>query len=240
MKLSHKRLQDLEELEDNIGYKFNNKELLNFAFIHSSYSNENKDYENKNNERLEFLGDVVVSLIVSRELFLLFKDVPEGDLTRMRSQIVCEKSFSEAAIDLNLGKYLLLSKGEENTGGRTRESILADTFEAFCGAVFLDSDFNNISEFLINRFKNIVTDKILNNGLFIDYKTKLQELYHKSTGGKIRYHLDNEIGPDHEKTFYISAMEGNKALGKGFGKNKKIAEQKAAKDALLKMGVLDE
>ena len=155
MKLSHKRLQDLEELEDNIGYKFNNKELLNFAFIHSSYSNENKDYENKNNERLEFLGDVVVSLIVSRELFLLFKDVPEGDLTRMRSQIVCEKSFSEAAVDLNLGKYLLLSKGEENTGGRTRESILADTFEAFCGAVFLDSDFNNISEFLINRFKNI-------------------------------------------------------------------------------------
>ncbi len=229
----------LEILEKEIGYQFTDRQLLQTAFTHSSYANENKEIGGNFNERLEFLGDAVVDLVVSEVLYSFYLNKSEGFLTKTRSQIVCESSFAQAARVLGLERFLLLGRGEDLTGGRYRDSILADLFEAFCGALYLDGGYSFLFDFLQNRFKEIVSHQIEDQALFIDYKTMLQEHFHKTNKSKIRYKLEREIGPDHNKKFYMQAVDLNKVIGSGCGNNKKEAEQSAAKDALERIGVIN-
>jgi len=240
LKINDKRLKLLKEFENKIDYKFKDIELLNLAFFHSSYANENKNINNLSNERLEFLGDSVVDLIVSDMLYKLQQDIPEGEMTKLRSQMVCESSFAFVARNIGLGKYLLMGKGEELSGGRNRNSILADTFEAVCGAIYLDSSFDTIYKSLSKLFYNTFLNHLENNIKFIDYKTKLQEYNQQNSPIKLKYRIKKEEGPDHDKTFYIDVYEGARYLGSGVGKSKKAAEQNAAKDALTRSGVLNE
>lgn len=240
VKISSDRRLILEELEKVIKYKFNDIGRLNVALTHSSFANENKLLVHKNNERLEFLGDVVLNLIVSQYLYSRFEESPEGDLTKKRATIVCESSLAFASRKLNLGKYILLGKGEESTGGRSRESILADTFEAVLGAIYIDGGLKATENFLLGIFEEEAIYAFTTGNLFTDYKTELQETLQKNTNEKIEYTVEKEVGPDHSKKFYMNVIVENKVIGKGIGKNKKEAEQMAAKQALYKMGDLNE
>lgn len=223
-------------LKKKINYKFKDKELLKLAFTHSSYTNENKDYPH-NNERLEFLGDSVVNLVVTDLTFDHLKNSNEGDLTKLRASMVCENSFAEAARELTIDKYIRLGNGEEKNGGRHRPSLLADTFEAVMGAIYLDSDFNTVKNLLNKIFREEVLIDLTNNAFQFDYKTQLQEKYFKLTGKRVKYIIDGESGPDHDKTFYSSVRCDTKLLGKGKGKSKKEAEHDAARVALNNLGL---
>lgn len=236
---SVERISHLEKFQQKIKYSFNRPELLNIALTHSSYANEYKKQNIKHNERLEFLGDSVLSVVVSDYIFNKFPNYPEGDLTKLRATIVCEPSLGEAAQQLQLGKYLLLGKGEDITGGRNRISILSDTFEAVIGAIYLDGKLNKSKEFILDNLTDIIHKAVAGN-LFIDYKTELQEMLQKTTKNKINYIVMDEKGPDHNKTFYVAVKVGDKLLGEGNGKSKKEAEQESAKTALNKMGVFNE
>lgn len=236
MNISSERLKILNELQSSINYKFKNINLLNTSLTHSSYANESKQKDITSNERLEFLGDVVIDLVVSEYLFKRFIEFPEGELTKRRASIVCESSLAFAARKVNLGKYLLLGKGEESTGGRSRDSILADAFESLTGAIYIDEGIKSAEKFLLANFEQEVIYAASKGNLFIDYKTELQELLQKKTKSKIEYKVENEVGPDHRKKFYMNVIVENKVIGKGMGRNKKEAEQNAAKQALLKMG----
>lgn len=233
------RLEHLEEFQQKINYKFNKIELLNIALTHSSYANEHKKQNLKHNERLEFLGDSVLGVVVSDYIFDEFPKYPEGELTKLRATIVCEPSLAFAAQKLKLGEYLLLGKGEDATGGRERLSILSNTFEAVIGSIYLDGKFNKSKDFILDNLTDIIHEAVHGN-LFIDYKTELQEVLQKTTKDKIKYVVMNEEGPDHNKTFYMAVKVGDKLLGEGIGKSKKEAEQKSAKTALKQMGVFDE
>ncbi|MCI5997776.1 MAG: ribonuclease III [Parvimonas sp.] len=239
MKISNDRLKLLRELMDKVQYKFKDIDLLNTAFIHRSYLNENK-CEKISNERLEFLGDIIIGYIVSVELYNQFPDKNEGFLTKIRSKIVCEESFAFAARELNLGKYLLLGKGEDSFGGRDRNSILADTFEAFFGAVYLDGGIETVERIVNDNFFDRVIYKIHKDIFIKDYKSSLQEFFHKNISAKIKYCVCDERGPDHNKEFDICVMVNDEVMGRGTGKNKKQAEQNAAKNALIKLGVISE
>lgn len=232
--MKQSRRQRLRRFQEEIGYIFTNPSLLEQALTHSSFANECKT-TTAFNERLEFLGDAVVDLIVSEVLYKKFSDQPEGILTKYRSKIVCEPSFARASRSLQLHEILLLGKGEEMTGGRQRDSLLADTFEAFCGAMYLDSGYKSTSRFLLDRFEEKALQGLSGHRMFTDYKTSLQELYHQRTTSKIKYRVRKESGPDHDKTFYIDAYSQNQKLGSGIGKSKKEAEQQAAKCALEKI-----
>lgn len=233
MEISARRRQLLESLEKKISYKFKDIEKLNISLIHSSFANENKIVHHKNNERLEFLGDVVLNLVVSEYLYTRFRTLPEGELTKKRATIVCESSLAFGARQLDLGKYILLGKGEESTGGRQRDSILADTFEAVLGAVYMDSNLSQARSFLLDKFESEAIYAFTRGNLFKDYKTELQEFLQKIKADRIDYRVEKEMGPDHDKRFYINVIVENKVIGKGIGKNKKDAEQMAAKQALL-------
>jgi len=228
------------EFEKIINYIFNNIEILEKSLTHSSYSNEDKAYNKVNNERLEFLGDAVLSISVSRYIFDEFPDYPEGDLTKLRAQVVCEDTLSLVAENLNLGKYLLLGKGEEASGGRERKSILADAVEAVIAAIYLDGGYKQAEKFVLDNLTKYI--KLAVKGKVVtDFKSYLQEYYQsKSQSCKIRYVVVKEEGPDHEKTFHVNVVVNKKVVGKGIGKNKKIAEQDAAKDALMQEGRLNE
>jgi len=228
------------EFEKIIGYKFNNIKILEESLTHSSYSNEDKAYNKVNNERLEFLGDAVLSISVSRYIFDEFPDYPEGDLTKLRAQVVCEDTLSLVAANLNLGKYLLLGKGEESSGGRERKSILADAVEAVIAAIYLDGGYKQAEKFVLNNLTEYI--KLAVKGKIItDFKSYLQEYCQsKSQSCKIRYVVTKEEGPDHDKVFHVNVMVNKNVAGKGVGKNKKIAEQNAAKDALIQEGCLNE
>ena len=195
---------------------------------------------NENNERLEFLGDAIIGLIVSQYLYDRFEELPEGELTKKRAAIVCESSLAFAARKIDLGAYILLGKGEETTGGRNRDSILADAFEALAGAIFLDGGLDNTRQYLIGMFEEEVIYAISKGSLFIDYKTELQEVLQKRTKSKIEYEVEREVGPDHNKKFYMNVIVENKVIGSGMGRNKKEAEQMAAKQALLRIGEKNE
>lgn len=236
--MNSKRKKDLEEFQKSIGYTYSVIDLLNLAFTHSSYTNENTAYRD-HNERLEFLGDSVVNLVVTDLLYRDYKNLPEGDLTRIRASIICEDSFSKASSYLNIPKYILLGRGEEMNGGRKRKSLMADSFEAFCGSMYLDSNFNTVRNFLFEKFYKIVVDFISTHNV-IDYKTMLQEEIQKFTRDKLRYKLIREEGPDHNKTFYFEVSLGSKILGKGKGKSKKEAEHNAAQDSLRKMTIIND
>lgn len=236
MKISSKRKKSLDKIQKNIDYKFKDTYLLNRSLTHSSYANENKMKNYENNERLEFLGDVVVNLIVSEYLYQTYPELPEGELTKKRATIVCESSLAFAGRKINLGEYTLLGKGEEATGGKNRESILADTFEALTGAMYIDSNLVNTRKVLLEIFEEEVIYALSKGNLFIDYKTNLQEILQKKTKSKIQYCVEKEVGPDHNKKFYMNVIVENKIIGNGIGRNKKEAEQMAAKQALDKIG----
>lgn len=222
----------LSELQNKIGYKFKNIEYLQIALTHSSYANEMK-HGIKYNERVEFLGDAVLSIVVSDYLFNNYS-VPEGDLTKLRASLVCEKSLDEMAAKINLGKYLRLGKGEEMMGGRTRPSILADAFEAVIAAIYLDGGIENARKFILPFVKDMLDNK--DKLSFTDYKTLLQEIVQQNPEEVLSYKLVSEKGPDHDKVFVVEVHLNSNVIGKGQGKSKKQAEQMAAKQALELMG----
>lgn len=221
----------MTDIESLIGYEFKSKEILLTALTHSSYANENKKnkIKGKFNERLEFLGDSVLSLMVSDYLFKKYPDYSEGKMTRVRALIVCESSLYSAAKDMDLGKYLLVGKGEEKGGGRERPSILADAFEALIGAIYLDGGVHEAFKFLEKNLTDIIENTIRGNQLFVDYKTKIQEYVQKSPLRKIEYVLVDESGPDHEKLFVTELYISDELYGTGSGRTKKESEQNAAR-----------
>ena len=219
----------LKELEKRIGYKFQDFSLLKHALMHSSYTNEKHLPKYQCNERLEFLGDAVLELVSSEFLFLENPKEPEGKLTKTRASMVCEPSLAFCARDIELGSYLLLGKGEEATGGRTRESVTSDAMEALIGAIYLDGGFANAKEF-IHKF--ILSD-LENKKLFFDSKTILQEIVQADSNKSITYQLLKEEGPDHNKAFYVKVFIGDVDYGTGKGRTKKAAEQQAAYQAIL-------
>jgi ribonuclease-3 len=221
----------LQELQEKIGYQFQEEALLKQALTHSSFANEQKINKLKNYERLEFLGDAVLELISSEFLYNENVDMPEGQLTRMRASMVCEPALAYCARDISLNSYILLGKGEEATGGRTRDSIISDVMEAVIGAIFLDGGIENAKKF-IYRF---VLSDLENKILFLDSKTLLQEEIQKKNTAQLRYELVGETGPDHDKQFHVEAYLNNQLIGCGVGRTKKSAEQQAAYEALLKM-----
>jgi len=221
----------LQELQEKIGYQFQEEALLKQALTHSSFANEQKINKLKNYERLEFLGDAVLELISSEFLYNENVDMPEGQLTRLRASMVCEPALAYCARDIRLNSYILLGKGEEATGGRTRDSIISDVMEAVIGAIFLDGGIENAKKF-IYRF---VLSDLENKILFLDSKTLLQEEIQKKNTAQLRYELVGETGPDHDKQFHVEAYLNNQLIGCGVGRTKKSAEQQAAYEALLKM-----
>jgi len=224
-----KALYSPELLEEKIGYFFQKKEYLQQALTHSSYANEQKINRRPDYERLEFLGDAVLELVSSEFLFHKNKDMNEGKLTKTRSSMVCEPALAYCAKDIELDKYIFLGKGEEATGGRNRDSIISDVMEALIGAIYLDSGLEKAREF-INRFiLSDLEDKIL----FYDSKTILQEMVQTDASISLEYNLVREIGPDHDKEFEVEALINGEVAGRGIGKTKKAAQQKAAYEVLL-------
>lgn len=222
------RKEKIKELEEKIGYEFKNKELIWQALTHSSFSNEQKINKYKNYERLEFLGDAVLELLSSQFFFETYPEMPEGEMTKLRSSMVCELALAYCARDISLGDYLLLGKGEEITGGRTRDSIISDVMEAVIGALYLDGGLSVADAFV----KKYILSDLESKQLFYDSKTILQEEVQKE-GKSLTYELVSEIGPDHDKIFVMEVRIDGQMAGKGQGRNKKTAQQQAAYQALL-------
>ena len=219
----------IKDLETAIGYRFHNISLLQNALTHSSYANERWHNSLLSNERLEFLGDSVLGMLVAEYLYRTFPDRPEGELTRMRADMVCEKTLANVANSIGLGEHLLLGHGEEQSKGRTRNSILADAMESVIAACFLDGGMEAAQDF-VKRFILVeVPVKKLNNA---DYKTALQELVQQKKNQVLSYTLIGESGPDHDKQFTVEVSLNGKAVGQGTGTSKKRAEQMAAQAAI--------
>lgn len=219
----------LKLLEDRIGYHFHDIFLLKQAVTHSSYTNEQKINKAKHYERLEFLGDAVLELVSSEFLFKRHPEMPEGELTKMRASMVCEPSLAFCARDLELGKFLLLGKGEDITGGRHRDSIISDAMEAVTGAIFLDGGMEPAKQFIYRFILSDIEDK----QLFYDSKSNLQELIQGKLKKDFHYELRDEKGPEHDKIFEVEIFMEEESLGIGQGRTKKAAEQQAAYKALL-------
>lgn len=224
----------MQELQEKICYFFNDKDLLKTALTHSSYSNEIKSFC-QNNERLEFLGDSVISLIIAEYLFRIFPHDSEGDLTRIRASFVCDNSLVKFAKSINLGKFLIMGKGEINSGGQNRLSNLEDAFEALVGAIYLDGGIEVARKFVLRFMPD--KDNMKKIDYLTDYKTRLQEIIQQNPEEKVEYVLVNESGPDHDKIFEVELHLNSNIIGSGIGKSKKRAEQNAAKQALRLMGV---
>lgn len=227
-------MKEVTELLHTIDYEFNDVQLLKNALTHSSYSSEHRLPYSSNNERLEFIGDAYVDAAIGAELFKIMKDAPEGVLSKNRADVVREESLADAARRIGLGDYIYLGKGEESTGGRNKDSILADTFEAMIGAIILDGGYEAGKEVILrlldNKIKLAVEGKLRQ-----DYKTMLQEkLQENGTSVRMKYNIVSESGPDHNKTFTVELTVNNVTVGTGSGKSKSKAEQAAAKDALSK------
>ncbi len=223
----------MQELEIKLGYKFKNIALLGNALTHSSYANEARG-GTTSNERLEFLGDSVLSIIVSEYIYNEFSSLPEGELTKLRASLVCEKSLCSFSKELELGKFLKLGKGEDKGGGRERPSILADAFEAVLAAIYLDGGMEtarrHVMRFILAELKH------RDDEVFKDYKTALQEIIQRNPEESVTYILTDEKGPDHDKSFTVEVHLNSNSIGTGVGKSKKQAEQMAAKQALHLMG----
>ena len=220
-----------DSLTTILGYFFTNQELLFQAFRHPSYVYENEDLKSSDNQRLEFLGDAVISLAISHLLMESFPDIKEGDLSKYRASLVSENGLNHIARELHLGDYLLLGKGEEQTNGRKKPSIISDAFEALIGAIYLDGGFTEALRIITKLFSpllnTIALDKSMN-----DFKTELQEYSQETFQSPPEYRVEKETGPDHNKTFYVSVYLKDILSGRGKGKSKKEAEQNAAKEAL--------
>lgn len=217
-------------LEERLGYSFRNRALLETALTHSSYANENRASGIVCNERLEFLGDSVLGVTVADFLYRHFPDMPEGRMTRLRAELVCEQSLHRVALELHLGDYLRLGKGEEHNGGRKRVSILSDAVEAVIAAMYLDAGMETAAGFIHRCLLDDV--RAIETPTFTDYKTSLQELVQRHSGQVLSYELVGEEGPDHAKTFRVQVCLNGDPIGRGTGRTKKEAEQAAAANAL--------
>ena len=224
--------QILEEAQQAIGVKFNEPKLLMTALTHSSYANQHRDEEY--NERLEFLGDSILQISITEYLFVNYKEKSEGELTKIRSLIVCENSLYEIGKSLNLGKYLRMSKGEELTGGRERVSLIADAVEALLAAIYLDKGIEFAKDYVVGCFKGII-EKAINNDIILDYKTRLQEYLQKNGEISIVYDLIKFEGPPHRRKFFSRLLIDNKEFSSGEGYSKKESEQDAARTALQQL-----
>jgi len=232
------RLKQLNELENAIGYSFKDISILDNALTHSSHVASRSDFL-LHNERLEFIGDSILDMIISLHLYRRCKSSPEGSLTRFRAVIVCEQSLYNAANRLNLGRYMLMSRGEENTGGRNRTSILADAFEALIAAIYLDGGIKKAKAFILEKLEETIKAAV-ESRIFSDYKSFLQEHIQKKNSGKLSYKLLKEEGPDHDKIFEVALYLNNTMIGSGTGHSKKDAQQAAAKAAIACLGVKHE
>ena len=224
----------MKGFETRLGYTYKDKSLLSLALTHSSYANENKNSHGYN-ERLEFLGDSVLSIIVSKYLFTHFPKMPEGELSKTRAALVCEKSLAAFAREIELGSVLLLGKGEAQNGGNDRDSILADAFEALIASMYLDGGIEVSEKFVLRFIARQMEEKKVFTA-FVDYKTELQEIIQQNKEEKVEYVVVAESGPAHDKSFTVEVHLNSNVIGRGVGKSKKIAEQMAAKEALELMG----
>lgn len=224
----------MSDFEKIIGYTFKDESLLLMALTHTSYVNECKDKSRGHNERLEFLGDSVLSVVIAEELFKKFPKLPEGELTRIRASLVCEKMLFILAKEIDLGQYLYVGKGEDATGGRNRPSVLSDAYEAVIGAIFLDGGMEEAKKFILTNMKKEIDEHGPERP--IDYKSELQEIVQQNPEERVSYVLVAESGPDHNKSFTIEVRLNSNCIGKGTASSKKQAEQLAAKQALLLMG----
>ncbi len=220
-----------QALEAQLDYIFSQKSILHEALTHSSYANEKNSKETAHNERLEFLGDSILSLAVSDYLFHRYPNLPEGELTKIRASVVCEPTLAEHAQKWQLGNYMTFGRGEALTGGRERPSILADAFEAVIAAIYLDGGFAKAQRVILNTLELTIQDAVAGK-IFLDYKTAFQEHIQASTQQKIQYHIVDTQGPDHKKTFLARLTIDDTIVGEGSGRSKKEAEQGAAKMAL--------
>ena len=225
-------MKDFSVLEKKLSFKFKDKDLLTQAFVHRSYLNENPDFHLAHNERLEFLGDAVLELIVSEYLYKEYPNNPEGEMTNWRAALVNAKMLSGLAADLGLGDFLLLSKGEAKEEGKARQYILANTFEAFIGAFYLDSGYQVCDKF-IKRHLTVKLREIIESGLFKDSKSRFQEQAQEKLGITPVYKVTKEWGPDHAKNFIIGAFLKEELIAEGEGSSKQEAEEAAAKKALV-------
>ena len=225
-RIDAKRKRELLLFEDQVGLEFINLDLLNLAFCHRSYVNESSE-DIDNNEKLEFLGDSVLGLITSEYLYEFLKDKAEGDMARIKSFVVSEVSLSNIAKAIRVDNFILIGKGEEYSGGRSKKAILADCMEAIIGAYYLDSGFKPVRDFVLSYLAPEI-DNVLENKHEQDYKTLLQELVQKKFKTCPKYKLIDKIGPDHDKTFLVEVVVHDEVFGPGEGKNKKTAEQHAA------------
>lgn len=224
----------MKGLEEKIGYTFRDPKLLENALTHSSYANEHRDIGLSSNERLEFLGDSILGLVVADHLYRKRLDLAEGELTKIRSALVCENSLVEVAEKLQVGEYLMLGKGELSGGGRQRPSIQADAVEAILAAIYLDGGIGQVRK-VIHRF--ILENEAEKSATIQDYKTTLQEIIQKDNGRELRYVLMKETGPDHNKVFTIHVYLDDESIGQGEGRSKKEAEQEAAKAGIASLGL---
>lgn len=226
-------MERLEEFEKLIGYKFKDQKLLFEALSHSSFANESK-HRYRSNERLEFLGDSVLSLVVADYLFENYSDIPEGELTKIRAMLVCEKALHDFSGTIDLGSYIMLGKGEEIAGGRERPSIIADAFEAVIAAIYLDGGMDAARRHILRFLPEDVLGAVSKS--YDDYKTILQEIIQRNPEEHVEYRLAGESGPDHNKVFTVEVMLNSNVIGTGSAHSKKAAEQLAAKEALRLMG----
>lgn len=225
---------NLEELENRINYKFNDRKLLETAVTHSSYVKEHGNRE-KSNERLEFLGDAFFDAIIGEKLFLLFSNKEEGFLSQMRATLVCENSLAKQAQALGIGEFMKLGKGEDRNGGRTRKSILADALEAIMGAIYLDGGFEEVKRVVLEIFDGAVSEVESGKILNVDHKTALQEKLQRNGNVDIKYEVIDQVGPDHDKTFTVQLIIDGEPMTIGVGKSKKKAEQQAAGKMMEKL-----
>lgn len=223
----------MDALEAKLGYAFHDRRLLENALMHSSYANENRARGYTSNERLEFLGDSVLGMVTATRLYHLYPDMPEGKMSRLRAELVCEQSLHAVALELNLGDYIRLGHGEARNGGRERPSILADAVEAVIAAMYLDGGLEPARQFIFDHILTGLTEGQMHH--VTDYKTDLQERVQRKPGQTLEYTLISESGPDHNKTFTMNVLLNGQEIGQGSGRTKKEAEQAAAKCALERM-----
>jgi ribonuclease-3 len=226
-------MTDWTGLQNKLGTAFNDLSLLQQAFVHRSYLNENPDFKLGSNERLEFLGDAFLSLVIADILYREFGDLSEGEMTKIRSDLVRQDSLARLASSMGLGEYLYLGQGEEKGGGRRRSRNMACTLEALIGAAFVDQGFDAAKGLILGVFASSIAE-VRQRGLASDHKSKLQELIQADRQERPVYRLVEAVGPDHDKTFWVEVVVGGEILGRGSGKSKQAAEKDAAKQALEK------
>lgn len=228
-------MHTFNRFEQKIGYKFKNERLLEQAFTHRSYLNENRSSGREHNERLEFLGDAVLELVVTEFLFAKYPDKPEGDLTSYRAALVNTVSISDAAVKLGMNEFLLLSRGEAKDTGRARQIILANAFEAVIGAIYLDQGYESAQKFIAEQLFH-KTDEVVEKGLWQDAKSRFQEIAQEKNGVTPSYDVISQTGPDHDKRFVVGVYLGEERISSGEGRSKQEAEQQAAEKALAAKG----